>query len=136
MESAPQTLRFPASAEFWQPLIFSPRDLAPAARGAQWVQVVARLKDTVSPGQATTALQTVADRLATEFPQTEKDATLLATPLHTRVQRLNHSRRRLISCLRSSLGLPCSRTIGRALSIADRPRELPQRQSAVERRAT
>jgi predicted permease len=82
---APATLRFPATAEFWQPLIFTPRDLAPAARGAQWVQVLARLKDTVSPSQATIALQTVADRLATEFPQTEKDATLLATPLHERI---------------------------------------------------
>jgi putative ABC transport system permease protein len=84
---APAALRFQAAAEFWQPLIFKPRDLAPAARGAQWVQVLARLKDTVSPGQATIALQTVADRLATEYPQTEKDATLLATPLHERIVR-------------------------------------------------
>jgi putative ABC transport system permease protein len=84
---APAALKFPAAAEFWQPLIFKPRDLAPAARGAQWVQVLARLKDTVSPGQATIALQTVADRLATEFPQTEKDATLLATPLQERIVR-------------------------------------------------
>jgi len=84
---APAALKFPAAAEFWQPLIFKPRDLAPAARGAQWVQVLARLKDTVSPGEATIALQTVADRLATEFPQTEKDATLLATPLHERIVR-------------------------------------------------
>ena len=82
---APATLRFPGTAEFWQPLIFNPRDLAAGARGAQWVQVLARLKDTVSPLQATTALQTVADRLATEFPQSEKDATLLATPLHERI---------------------------------------------------
>ena len=51
------------------------------------MQVLARLKDTVSPGQATTALQTVADRLATEFPETEKDATVLATPLHERIVR-------------------------------------------------
>jgi putative ABC transport system permease protein len=84
---APATLRFPGTAEFWQPLIFNPRDLAAGARGAQWVQVLARLKDTVSPLQATTALQTVADRLATEFPQTEKDATLLATSLHERIVR-------------------------------------------------
>ena len=84
---APPALRFPAAAEFWQPLIFSPRDLAPAARGAQWVQVMARLKDTVSPGQATTALQTVADRLATAFPESEKDATVRATPLHERIVR-------------------------------------------------
>ena len=82
---APAALKFPAAAEFWQPLIFTPRDLAPATRGAQWVQVVARLKDTVSPGQATLALQTVTGRLATEFPETEKDATLLATPLHERI---------------------------------------------------
>ena len=84
---APAALKFPAAAEFWQPLIFRPHDLVPAARGSQWVQVLARLKDTVSAGQATTALQTVADRLATEFPQTEKDATLLATPLHERIVR-------------------------------------------------
>ena len=82
---APAALKFPATAEFWQPLIFKPGDLAPAARGAQSVQVMARLKDTESPSQATVALQTVADRLATEFPDTEKDATLLATPLHERI---------------------------------------------------
>ena len=82
---APSTMKFPATAEFWQPLIFKPRDLAPAARGAQWVQVLARLKDTVTAREATVALQTVADRLAREFPQTEKDATVLATPLHERI---------------------------------------------------
>ena len=82
---APATLRFPATAAFWPPLIFKPNDLAPGTRGKQWVQVVARLKDAVSAGQATTALQTVADRLATEFPGTEKDATVLATPLHERI---------------------------------------------------
>src|SRR5678815_812865 len=65
---APADLKFPAAAEFWQPLIFKPGDFTPAARGKQWVQVLARLKDTVSPGGATIALQTVADRLATEYP--------------------------------------------------------------------
>ena len=82
---APASLRFPAAAEFWQPLIFKPRDLAPGARGAQWVQVLARLKPTVSADQATIALQTVADSLATEFPETEKDATVSAVSLHERI---------------------------------------------------
>ena len=82
---APADLKFPAAAEFWQPLIFTPRDFTPAARGKQWVQVLARLKDAVSPDQATTALQTVADRLAREFPESERNATLLATPLHERI---------------------------------------------------
>jgi hypothetical protein len=84
---ASPAMKFPAAAEFWQPLVFKPTDLAPEARSAQWVQVLARVKDTVTPGQATTALQTMADRLAAQFPQSEKDATLLATPLHERIVR-------------------------------------------------
>lgn len=84
---APESLRFPAAAEFWQPLIFTPRDLAPGARGAQWVQVVARLQPSVSASQATIALQTMADHLATDFPQTEKDATATAVFLHERIVR-------------------------------------------------
>jgi putative ABC transport system permease protein len=30
-------LTLPSTAEFWQPLIFAPRDLSPESRGAQWV---------------------------------------------------------------------------------------------------
>jgi putative ABC transport system permease protein len=78
-------LNFPRTAEFWQPLIFTPRDIAPESRGAQWVQVLARLKIAVSPQQATTALQTVARSLAREFPRTENDVTSLAIPLHERI---------------------------------------------------
>src|SRR3954467_2426415 len=78
-------VRFPATAEFWQPLIFTPSDLAPEARGAQWVQVLARLKDGVSPRQATTALETVAGRLGQTFPGTERDSTVMAIPLHERI---------------------------------------------------
>jgi putative ABC transport system permease protein len=78
-------LNFPATAEFWQPLIFIPRDMSPDSRGAQWVQVLARLKTAVSPQQATTALQTIGRSLAREFPQTEKDVTLLAILLHERI---------------------------------------------------
>jgi putative ABC transport system permease protein len=84
---APSDLKFPATAEFWQPLVFTPRDMEPQARGAQWVQVLARLRDTVSSEQATSALQTVGARLAREFPRTETDATPLATPLHERIVR-------------------------------------------------
>jgi putative ABC transport system permease protein len=78
-------LNFPSTAEFWQPLIFAPHDLAAESRGAQWVQVLARLKNAVSPQQATTALETVGRSLAREFPRTEADVTLTAIPLHERV---------------------------------------------------
>lgn len=82
---APADLNFPATAEFWQPLIFTPRDMSSESRGAQWVQVLARLKTAVSPQQATTAMQTVGASLAREFPRTETDATLLAIALHERI---------------------------------------------------
>ena len=78
-------LTLPATAEFWQPLIFAPRDLSPESRGAQWVRVLARLKTAVSPQEATIGLQTIGRNLAREFPQTEKDVTLQAIPLHERI---------------------------------------------------
>ena len=78
-------LNFPATAQFWQPLLFTPRDLSDESRGAQWVQVLARLKTNVSSGQATTALQTIGGNLAREFPETENDVTVRAIPLHERI---------------------------------------------------
>jgi putative ABC transport system permease protein len=76
---------FPATAEFWQPLIFKPRDLAPEARGAQWLQVLARLNARISAEQATTALGAIGRSLAQEFPETENEVTTLAVPLHERI---------------------------------------------------
>jgi putative ABC transport system permease protein len=80
-------LKFPPNAEFWQPLIFTARDTSAEARGAQWVQVLARLKDTLSPQMATTALQGVAGRLARDFPRTEMDATPSCILLQERIVR-------------------------------------------------
>ena len=82
---APADLNFPVNAQFWQPLIFTPRDLSPESRGAQWVQVLARLKAGESPEHATTALDTIGRRLAQEFPGTERDVTALARPLQERI---------------------------------------------------
>jgi len=82
--AAPQ-VRFPATAEFWQPLIFTPHDLAPDARDAQWVHVLARLKDGESVRHATAALETVAGRLALTFPESERDATVIAIPLQEQI---------------------------------------------------
>ena len=82
---APPDLHFPSTAEFWQLLVFSPHDLSPESRDAQWVQVVARLKTGVAAAQATAALQIIGGALAREFPETEKDVTVRAIPLHERI---------------------------------------------------
>lgn len=78
-------LNFPATAEFWQPLIFTARELSSAARGAQWVQVLARLNTGVSLQQATTAMQTIGAGLAREFPDSEANVTVRAIGLHDRI---------------------------------------------------
>ena len=78
-------VRFPAAAEFWQPLIFNPRELSNESRGRQWVHTLGRLRNDVSPQLATAEMQRVGDGLAQEFPQTEKDVTALAIPLHERI---------------------------------------------------
>jgi predicted permease len=82
--ASPQ-VRFPATAEFWQPLIFKPGDLAPEARGAQWVQVMARLDNGVSIDEAVTALGLIASRLAQAYPRTESGSTPQAIALHDRI---------------------------------------------------
>jgi predicted permease len=84
---APAGTKFPATAEFWRPLIFSPHDTAPDARGAQWVQVVARLKPDVSSERGAGAISQVAQRLAREYPDTERDAMAGVIALHERVVR-------------------------------------------------
>ena len=78
-------LNFPARAQFWQPLLFTPRDMSDESRAAQWVQVLARLKIDGSAEEATTALQTIGRGLAREFPETENDVTVRAIALHERI---------------------------------------------------
>jgi putative ABC transport system permease protein len=74
-------VKLPRKADFWQPLVFSAHDLAPQARGAQWVSAVARLKPDTGLTEANTALNTVSSRLATDYPRTNQGHLALAVPL-------------------------------------------------------
>ncbi len=74
-------VKLPRKADFWQPLIFSPKDVAPQARGAQWVSVVARLKPNADLPQVNAALKTVSTRLAVDYPKTNEGHLALAVPL-------------------------------------------------------
>jgi putative ABC transport system permease protein len=78
-------VKLPLSAEFWQPLIFSPRDLAPRARGAQWVTNVARLEPSVDLRTANSALATVSARLAVDYPKINLGRIAVAVPLQERM---------------------------------------------------
>jgi putative ABC transport system permease protein len=84
---APPRLGIPGGAEYWRPLVFTPRSLSDGARGAQWVGAIARLKDGVSLEQAKAAMAPVAARLAHDFPRTNKDRVMTAMGLHDRIVR-------------------------------------------------
>jgi len=84
---APPDLRIPGGAEYWRPLVFTPRDLAPQARGAQYVGAIARLKPGIDLAAARSAMAIVADRLSRDFPLTNKDRVLTAIPLQERIVR-------------------------------------------------
>ena len=74
-------VKLPRKADFWQPLIFAPSDIAPAARGAQWVSIVARLKPAVNLQQVNAVLTTISTRLAADYPRTNDGRVALAVPL-------------------------------------------------------
>jgi predicted permease len=84
---APARLQLPQKAEFWKPLVFSPRDLTPNNRGAQWISAVARLEPGGDVQGANAALQAVAARLAAEYNPTNGGTTAAAVPLHQRMVR-------------------------------------------------
>ena len=65
----PEGMMFPSSAEMWIPLVPTPED----KRSSRYLSVFGRLRDDVSRTQAQTELDGIAGRLATAYPDTNKD---------------------------------------------------------------
>ena len=84
---APADLKIPAGTDYWRPLVFKPRDVSNEARGAQWIGGIARLKPGVTLEQAKSAMALVAERLARDFPRTNKDRVMTAMGLQDRIVR-------------------------------------------------
>ena len=57
-------------AEFWRPIAL---DAAKPSRGGHYLGVIARLKDGVSVDQANAEMKTIAERLAKQYPNTNRD---------------------------------------------------------------
>ncbi|MGH8721056.1 MAG: ABC transporter permease, partial [Burkholderiales bacterium] len=76
----PQGFGYPEQAELWVPLSFTPADLT-TQRGAQYLDVVGRLRDGVTLDQAATDVRTIAARLAQAFPQSNADKGATVTTL-------------------------------------------------------
>jgi len=80
----PAAFRFPdAETQLWVPLALTPAEMA--NHGSHNLQVVARLKDGVSLGQAQAEMQTIADALTAQYPSTNTGVGVNLVPLHEQV---------------------------------------------------
>jgi putative ABC transport system permease protein len=74
----PSGFEFPRDAEYWVPLGL---DTAKATRGGHFLAVIARLKPGVTAEQAGAEMKTIADRLATQYPDTNAQESAEVVPL-------------------------------------------------------
>ena len=66
---APAGISFPGAVDLWLTTRFEPRDLAAAARGARWLDVVARLAPGVSLERARAEMTAIAAQLERDDPR-------------------------------------------------------------------
>ena len=80
----PPSFEYPyADAEMWAPLSLIPDDGVPRRRFVRWLSVVARLAPGASIEQAQAEMNTVAGRLAREYPEANEGLTgVTLRPLH------------------------------------------------------
>src|SRR5688500_11233899 len=68
----PEGFRFPQNADMWQPLA-TIRDLESQKRNARGLEVMGRLREGVSQSQAQAEMIGIGQRLAKDYPDTNKD---------------------------------------------------------------
>jgi len=78
----PAGFRFPEISEFFVPLA---TDDSTAGRGQHWLEVVGRMAPGATLPQVRAELGSIAAGIAREYPATNKDITLLATPFRDRL---------------------------------------------------
>jgi putative ABC transport system permease protein len=69
----PEEMRFPNDGDVWMPYGTLPAAITDAGRQARGYQALGRLRDGVTIDQARTELKAIGDKLASEFPTTNKD---------------------------------------------------------------
>jgi predicted permease len=89
----------------WTPLVFSADDLSPSGRGNHYINmVVARLKPGVTVQRAQAEMDSIAARLATAYPDTNKDWGITVLPLQEYLIRI-HQVRPVMMMMLAAVGL-------------------------------
>ena len=77
----PASFQHPSYAQFWLPLAFTPKDRE--RRSSFFLRVIARLKSGTSLEQAQAGMDTLAQQLEEEYPETNENRGVNLVPLHT-----------------------------------------------------
>ena len=78
---APESMRMPARAQLWSPYAVDPAGQPPSRRG-DFLSVIGRLKPGITPARASTEMESIARRLASEYPNTNTNVGVDVVPLH------------------------------------------------------
>jgi hypothetical protein len=97
----PPGLQFPSNNDLWVPLIHMPPGVKPLNRDSRNFSVFGLLKEGVTLDQALADLTSITNRLATDFPATNK---LISPYLMTFSDRQNGGPIRLIFTLMGAVG--------------------------------
>lgn len=79
----PDGFRFPNNADLWQPLLQMP-GLTTQRRDVRILGVFGRLKDDATRVRATAELNSIAERLSREFPETNRSIRTVVVPINER----------------------------------------------------
>ena len=82
---APASLTFPPDVDLYVPFVFQPYQVDAGNRGAHSHFAIARVKDGVTVAGASNELNTVAKRLATQYPESNTGFGAQAIPLQERI---------------------------------------------------
>lgn len=126
----PDDFKFPnQAATVWLPAAFTPQELA--QRDNYYLDVIARLKPSVSLGQARAEMSSIATRLQREYPRSDEDVGATVTPLR---DQLAHNVRPALIMLLGAVGMVLLITCANVANLllargARRRKELALRQA-------
>jgi putative ABC transport system permease protein len=98
----PSYVTWPQRSDIWMTTRFSARDLSPASRGARWLEVIGRVRNGVSIGEANADINTLAARSALADSTHNHGVTARVTPL---LQQMTQSLERPLAVLLGAVGL-------------------------------
>ena len=79
------TVAFPAKTDVWIPKVWQPWEIAPDNRAGHVIMALGRIKDGISFEQAQRELETIADRLAAQYPKSNEKTGAVVQPLQEHV---------------------------------------------------